>query len=79
MVDVGAESLTIEVTGDSGKIDSLVELLKQYGVRVVMRTGKVAVLRGSLVAGEPDGAYHMRSVAGRVTPAELAGDDSGAV
>jgi acetolactate synthase-1/3 small subunit len=79
VVDVGAESLTIEVTGDSGKIDSLVELLKQYGVRVVMRTGKVAVLRGSLVAGEPDGAYHMRSVAGRITPAELAGDDSGAV
>ncbi len=79
VVDVGAESLTIEVTGDSEKIDSLVELLRQYGVRVVMRTGKVAVLRGSLVAGESDGALRMRNGGARVAPAELAGEDSGAV
>ena len=48
IVDVAADSLIIEVTGDEDKIDSLMELLKPYGLREVMRTGRVAMPRGSL-------------------------------
>lgn len=57
IVDVGAETLTMETTGDTEKIDSLIELLRRYGVVEVMRTGRVAMLRGSLVAGGEEGSY----------------------
>ena len=48
VVDVGAKEMTIETTGDSKKIDSLIELMHQYGIVEIMRTGRVAVLRSSL-------------------------------
>ena len=48
VVDVGADEMTIEKTGDSKKIDSLIELMNQYGIIEIMRTGRVAVLRSSL-------------------------------
>jgi acetolactate synthase-1/3 small subunit len=79
VVDVGAESMTFEVTGDESKIDALIELMRQYGLREVMRTGKVAVLRGTLVPGEADGMFRARNGPARLAPAELAGDDSGSV
>ena len=51
VVDVGAETLTVETTGDTEKINSLIELLRGYGVEEVMRTGRVATIRGALTAG----------------------------
>ncbi len=59
VVDVAAESLTVEITGDQAKIDSLIKLLEQYGVREVMRTGRVATLRGSLIGGHEDGGFDL--------------------
>ena len=76
VVDVGVENMTFEVTGDEAKIDALIELLRQYGVREVMRTGKVAVLRGTLARGEPDGSVRHRDGA---VHAGVAADDSGSV
>ncbi|MEX0762620.1 MAG: acetolactate synthase small subunit [Dehalococcoidia bacterium] len=79
VVDIGAESLTVEITGGQAKIDSLIELLKQYGVKEVMRTGRVAIMRGTLLPGEPDGEFQTdigRSAVG-VTPAP--NEDSGSV
>jgi acetolactate synthase I/III small subunit len=49
IVDVAADSLTIEVTGDADKIDSLNNLLRGFGVKEVVRTGRIATTRG--VAG----------------------------
>jgi acetolactate synthase-1/3 small subunit len=46
IVDVAAKSVVLEVTGDADKIDALEKLLRQYGVKVLVRTGKVAILRG---------------------------------
>ncbi len=46
VVDVSADSVTIEVTGDENKISSILTLLKGFGVMEVMRTGRVAVVRG---------------------------------
>jgi len=47
VVDVAPESLTIEITGNEDKIDGLLEVLKPYGLREVVRTGIVAMRRGA--------------------------------
>jgi acetolactate synthase-1/3 small subunit len=46
IVDVSPETFIIEITGDEGKIEAAIELLKPCGIRELVRTGKVAVMRG---------------------------------
>ena len=46
IVDVAPDSLVVEVTGDEDKVDSLVDLLKRFGIMEVMRTGRIAMSRG---------------------------------
>jgi acetolactate synthase-1/3 small subunit len=48
IVDIGKTSLIIEVTGDSGKIDAIVESLKPFGIIELVRTGVVAMVRGEI-------------------------------
>ncbi|MBT3555955.1 MAG: acetolactate synthase small subunit [Chloroflexi bacterium] len=57
VIDIGVESLTLEISGGRQKIDSLIELLKKFGLLEVIRTGRVATLRGTLLEGEADGLY----------------------
>jgi acetolactate synthase-1/3 small subunit len=54
IVDVASDSLTIEITGDEDKIESMLKLLKGFGIREIARTGRVAMIRGALgsVPGE---------------------------
>ncbi len=52
IVDVGSDSLTIEITGDEDKVDSLLSLLRGFGIREIARTGRIAMLRGQLSAEE---------------------------
>lgn len=47
IVDVATDSLTIEITGDEDKLDSLLNLLRSFGIKEVARTGSIAMLRGS--------------------------------
>jgi len=47
IVDVAPGSLTVEVTGDEDKLDSLLGLLRDFGIKEVSRTGKIALTRGS--------------------------------
>ncbi|GER67146.1 acetolactate synthase small subunit [Weizmannia acidilactici] len=47
IIDVSRESVTIQVTGDSEKVEALVDLLKPYGIKEMVRTGLTAFLRGS--------------------------------
>jgi len=49
IVDVGAKSLIVEVTGDESKINAIEQLLRQFGVKEMVRTGKVAMNRGAKV------------------------------
>ena len=46
-VDIRSDQMTIETTGDTKEIDSLLKLLTPYGVLEVMRTGRVAVLKST--------------------------------
>ena len=50
IVDVASESLTIEVTGDEDKIESMMQLLRGYGIKEIARTGRVAMVRGNIGA-----------------------------
>ena len=54
VVDVAMGSLTVEVTGPTDKIDSIVGLLKPYGIKEMVRTGTVAMARG-IMAGQEQG------------------------
>ena len=49
IIDVGSKSVILEVTGDTDKIDALEKLLRQYGVKELVRTGRIGILRGSKI------------------------------
>lgn len=47
IVDVANDSVVVEVTGDEDKIDGLVELLRPKGILEMVRTGRIAMVRGN--------------------------------
>ncbi|NCO66441.1 MAG: acetolactate synthase small subunit [Candidatus Aquicultor secundus] len=48
IVDVSKSTLTIEITGTATKIQALEDLLRPYGIKELVRTGKIALARGKL-------------------------------
>ena len=46
VVDVSATSLTVEITGAVDRVNSLINLLKPYGIKELSRTGRIAMVRG---------------------------------
>lgn len=47
IVDVSPDTITVEVTGDEGKIRAILNLLQPFGIKEIARTGKVALTRGA--------------------------------
>ncbi len=47
IVDVAPGSVTVEVTGDEDKVNSLLGLLSDFGIKELSRTGRIALTRGS--------------------------------
>lgn len=52
IVDINRETVVIELTGEESKIDALCEVLADFGIIEIVRTGKIAVARGPLAAKE---------------------------
>jgi acetolactate synthase-1/3 small subunit len=47
VVDLTEKTMTLEVTGRSDKIDAILSLVAKYGVREMVRTGQVTLVRGT--------------------------------
>ncbi len=68
IVDVSQESLTIEVTGSEGKIDAMLELLRPFDLKEVVRTGQIAMARrGELQAPSKSSGKTVKSAVKKVT------------
>ncbi len=49
IIDVGTKTIVLSVAGNTEKIDALEKLLRQFGVRELVRTGRIAILRGAKI------------------------------
>ncbi len=49
IIDVSQRSMIIEVTGDEEKVEAIIQLLRQFGIKELARTGKVSMIRGARV------------------------------
>jgi acetolactate synthase-1/3 small subunit len=54
VVDVGARSMIVEITGPEDRVNSLIGLLKPLGIEEIARTGRVAMVRSGNGSGEID-------------------------
>ncbi len=52
VVDIGPETVVVEITGTEEKIQGLVEVLAPYGILEMVRTGAVAMNRGAETADD---------------------------
>jgi len=46
IVDISDTTFIVEVTGSAEKIDALIGLLRKYGIKELMRTGRIVLSRG---------------------------------
>jgi acetolactate synthase-1/3 small subunit len=46
-LDLSQDSLILMVTGDSGKLDAMIDMMTDFGIIELVRTGKVVMTRGS--------------------------------
>jgi acetolactate synthase-1/3 small subunit len=47
IIDISDKTFTIEVTGSVEKVDAIAKLLEQYGIPELVRTGRIALMRGA--------------------------------
>ncbi|GAC1481416.1 MAG: acetolactate synthase small subunit [Gemmatimonadaceae bacterium] len=67
VLDVGATAMVLEMTGTPAKVDSFVEIVRPFGLQEMMRTGRIAMVRGTAASAAVT-ASRRTSSAGRVRP-----------
>ncbi len=45
IVDVGKDSLAVQASGSQSKINAMIDLLSEFGIREIVRTGRIAMKR----------------------------------
>ena len=55
IIDVSKNTLTIESSGTSDKVEALLDMLRPFGIREIVRTGTIAIERGGRVIGSENG------------------------
>jgi acetolactate synthase I/III small subunit len=53
IVDVDIDSIIIRIVAKEDRVNALLRLLEQFGIIEMVRTGRVAMLRGSAISREP--------------------------
>ena len=82
IVDVAHDSLIVEITGDEDKVESLELLMRKFGVLEIMRSGRLAMVRGSLreeAASQSSPAWGVNGDGRHTETAEPAAPQSSAV
>ena len=54
VVDVGSNTVMVQIAGEEEKIDAFVDLVRGYGIKEMARTGVIAMPRGSSTVSAPD-------------------------
>lgn len=49
IVDISKSTLTVEISGNVNKIEALEEMLRQFGIREIVRTGTISIERGEKI------------------------------
>ena len=52
IVDISPENVVIEITGSQGKIDAICEMMAQFEIIEIARTGTIAISRGPIPVKE---------------------------
>lgn len=47
VADVGMDSMLIELTSSPDRVDTFIELIRPFGIKEMVRTGRVAMVRGT--------------------------------
>lgn len=47
IVDVGLNTMVIEMTGSPAKVQNFIDVIKPFGIKEMMRTGRIAMVRGA--------------------------------
>jgi len=58
IVDVGTDSLLIEISGQESKIEAFIEEMRPYGIQELARTGRIALIRGGQYQDDPESLDH---------------------
>jgi acetolactate synthase-1/3 small subunit len=64
VIDVATDSIILEVTGTEDKVEAMYELLLPYGIKELVRTGRIAMTRGGTGSGPDDGSHRRYRSAG---------------
>jgi acetolactate synthase-1/3 small subunit len=62
IVDVSPDELMIEIAGQERKIEAFIEAVRPYGIRELARTGRIALVRGSLPSDDREESDTMAPV-----------------
>ncbi|MDD4495291.1 MAG: acetolactate synthase small subunit [Eubacteriales bacterium] len=54
IVDVSKDTLTIEISGPSEKVEALTDMVRPFGIKEIVRTGTIAIERGNRIINAND-------------------------